>query len=197
MLQTARMPHVRFYTDAIETRDEKGHLTSKDVYYAEVTPAGGRDSTIKIVDEWLTQLQSQAQTRGAFDASALHYADWYERLQKAFASFKLGHTLDMEGTPLRNCSAFSKADVANCARVKIFTVEQLSEANEETLGNIGMGARGLKNSAVKILSSGDGTKLAEENTALRIKLDALELKVQAMIDAGVKEPAKRGRPARE
>lgn len=197
MLQTARMPHVRFYTEAVEQRDKDGHLTSKDVYFAEVTPAGGRDSTIKIVDDWLAQLQAQSHTRGAFDAASGHYQDWFDRLSKAFAAFKQGNSLDVDGTSIKSCAAFTKADIANCVRMKIFTLEQLAEANEETLGNIGTGSRSLKNTAIKILGAGDSVKLAEENTALRVRMTELEEKMKTMIEAGLKEPAKRGRPAKE
>jgi hypothetical protein len=59
---------------------------------------------------------------------------------------------------------------------------------------MGMGGRALKQKAEKILLNSEGSKVAEENAALRIKVDELTEKVAQLISLAASEPKKRGRP---
>lgn len=58
---------------------------------------------------------------------------------------------------------------------KVRTVEDLAQANEETLAMLGMGGRALKDKAVSWLQSAGSTgKTTEELTALRLAHDGLK-----------------------
>lgn len=194
MLQTARLPYVRFETQVRETKDASGHSVFTNVYYAHITPAGGKDEVVKVAEEWIADLQQKGMTRGPFDSAAAEYTTWYERFKQGFEQYKAGQELTVNGTPLRASLAFSKAEVAQAENVKIFSIEDLAGCNEEAIMRMGMSGRTLKLKAQKLLDSKDGDKLAQENEALRLKLADLEQKVERMLAAGVQEPKKLGRP---
>ncbi|MBN9410835.1 MAG: hypothetical protein J0H69_16940 [Burkholderiales bacterium] len=189
------MPHIRFETEVKETRDEDGHIMRKNVYFAHVTPAGGKDVVVKDAEQWLLELKEKAMVRGAFDQAAAEYEQWHAKVKAAFEQYKAGEEMTTEGTPLRASLAFTKAEIAQAESVKIFSIEDLAEANEEAISRMGMGGRGLKIKAQKLLETkGD---VAQENAALRQKISDLEAKMERMLADGFKEPAKRGRKPKE
>jgi hypothetical protein len=194
MLQQARMPYVRFVTSVAETKDEEGHVVYKNKYFAHITPAGGKDEVVKDAEEWITELKRKGDTRGPFDAAANEYGRWYEHFSKGFDAFKMGEEMLTEGTPLRACMAFTKAEVAQAESVRIFSLEELSQCNEEAIRNMGVGARALKNKATQVLKSNQGNHSAEEMTALRVQVEELQATIEAMKEAGLTVPKKPGRP---
>ncbi len=195
MLQQVRMPHIRFETEVKETRDEDGHIVRTNVYFAHVTPAGGKDVLVKDAEQWLRELKDKSMVRGAFDQAAAEYEQWYTKVKAAFDQYKAGEEMTTDGTPLRASLAFTKAEIAQAESVKIFSIEDLAGANEEAISRMGMGGRGLKIKAQKLLETkGD---VAQENAALRQKIADLESKVERMLAEGFKEPAKRGRKPKE
>lgn len=194
MLQTVRLPHVRFDTLVKETKDAEGHTVFTNVYYAYITPAGGKDEVVKVATEWLEDLKNKSHTRGPFDSAAHEYEQWYERFSKGFEQYKAGHEQTTNGTPLRASLAFTKAEIAQVESVKIFSIEDLALCNEESIQRMGMGSRNLKLKAQKMLEDKVSGNLAQENEALRIKMEALEEKVNKMLAMGIQEPkAKPGR----
>lgn len=193
MLQTVRLPYVRFESQVRETKDGLGHIVCTPIYYAHITPAGGKDEVVKVAEEWLADLMQKSMTRGPFDAAASEYTQWYERFKKMFEQFKAGEEMTVPGTALRACPAFTKIEVAQCEAIKILSVEDLSVANEEAVSRLSMGGRALKMKAVKFLEDKASGNLALENEALRLQLADLTEKVNKMVAAGVQEPVKRGR----
>lgn len=196
MLQQARLPFVRFENQVKESKDADGHKVFQDVTFAYITPAGGKDEVVKIADEWLRDLKQKSMVRGPFDSAANEYDRWYERFSELYKRFKEGQEMTTDGTPLRASLAFTKAEVAQCEAVKIFSIEDLAAANEEAISRMGMGGRNLKTRAQKILDSRDGDKLVEENEALRVRMQALEEKIEQMLSAGLKEPEEKRKPGR-
>ncbi len=193
MLQSVRMPHVRFETAVLETKDKEGHNVFSNVYYVYITPAGGKDEVVKVADQWLKELQEKSHTRGPFDQAANEYTQWYERFSKGFEQYKAGQEMTTDGTPLRASMAFTKAEIAQAESVKIFSIEALATCNEEAIGRMGMNARTLKTKATKLIEGMAGGNVAQENEALRLQVSELTKKVDAMLAAGIPEPAKRGR----
>ena len=193
MIQSARMPYVRFDTEVVTSKDEQGHTVYGNKIMAYITSAGSKDELVKDADEWVNALREKSMTRGPFDSAANEYDAWYDRFSKMLQSYKDGNGMEHDGTPLRASLAFSPAEVAQCEAVKIFTLEALSICNEESISRMGMGGRALKQKAEKILLNAEGAKVAEENAALRIKIDELTAKVEQLIAVG-NEPKKRGRP---
>lgn len=194
MLQQPRFPYVRFECKAQEVKDDKGHISFKNQYWATIIPAGGKDEVVKDAVEWIAGLRTKGETRGPFDANAGEYIQWYERFSKMFEQFKAGEEMTMTGTPLRAILAFTKAEIAQAESVRIFSLEDLSVANEEALRHMGIGARAMKDKATQLLASKGENHLAEENAALRVKLEQMEARMEAFIAAGMKEPNKGGRP---
>ena len=63
------------------------------------------------------------------------------------------------------------------------TVEEMAEANEEGLANVGMGARAEKEKARSWLKTrADTSKVASDNAGLKEKLEAAEERLQANED---------------
>lgn len=197
MLQQVRLPFVRFENQVKETKDPEGHTLYADVTYAYITPAGGKDEVVKLADDWIRELRDKSMVRGPFDSAANEYTKWYEGFSEMLKRFRAGQEMLTTGTPLRASMAFTKAEIAQCEAVKIFSIEDLSVANEEALSRMGMGGRNLKTKAQKLLESKDGDKLAQENEALRVKLADLESKVEKMLAAGIAEPVARKKPGRK
>ena len=197
-LQPIRLPHARFESVVIETKDANGHPVYTDRYMAYVTPIGGKDEAVKIAEEWIADLGKKASDH--FGAPT-EYATWYDHFSKQFEAFKQGHELSCTGTPLRVCMAFSGSEIKRCELIHVFSLEDLASLNEEGLGRLGMGGRNLKIKAQEILANNKTTKPAEEIAALRQKVTDLEQLVQDMIAAGHEKPVdpeikKAGRPKR-
>jgi len=194
MIQQPRLPYVQFRVEALEVKDENGHITFKNKYWADVVPAGGKDIVVKDAEEWISQLRTKGETRGPFDSNASEYRTWFEHFSKLLAQFKAGEEMTTTGTPLRAILAFTKAEIAQAEAIRIYSLEELAQANEEALRHMGIGARAMKDKAVQLLASKGENHLAEENAALRVKLEALEARIEDMIAAGMKMPGKVGRP---
>jgi hypothetical protein len=99
-----------------------------------------------------------------------HKARW----PKQYEAFRAGKEPPLEGTPLADWpnSSLTRARVEELAYFNIRTVEHLAQVNDTQLGNLGMGARGLREAARKFLEvSRDGTgpleRLVSENLNLK------------------------------
>lgn len=194
MIQQPRLPYVQFRVEAQELKDEDGHISYKNKYWADVVPAGGKDVVVKDAVEWIAQLRTKGETRGPFDSNANEYRVWWEHFSKLFDQYKAGEEMATTGTPLRAILAFTKAEIAQAEGVRIYSLEDLSAANEEALRHMGIGARAMKDKATQLLASKGENHLAEENAALRVKLEQMEARMEAFIAAGMKPVNKGGRP---
>lgn len=159
-------PYVMFENRSVE--DRSGAITGKpqfkDVAFAIITPAGSRDRIEKIAEEWLTQIRNQPEDR--FPSA------WARHYHQAFEAWKTGQEIPVDGTALRNWPVLTPAQVKNLTGLNVLTVEQLAQANEETIHRMGMGARDLVQKARDFLSAASGpSKLVGEMSALRVKLE--------------------------
>lgn len=168
----ARPPLVNFETRAEEDRASSiaaGNMVYKDVDYAIITPAGSKDRIERVVSEWLTMLAEQVK-QGRFP---MEWAAFYKR---AYTSWKAEGQIPLEGSPLANWPVLSPGQVKSLAAINVQTIEQLAEANEETILRLGMGGRALKDRAVEWLraSGSDAGKQSAEIVDLRQKLELSE-----------------------
>lgn len=165
MADEPRPPFVRFEVRPIEDRDasmEAGHYVGKDIIFAIVTPTGTRDTIEKPVEDWLASLEEGVRQERIPDS-------WLHAYRRAYNDYKEGRETPENGSPIKEWSVASPAQIKTMLDIGVRTVEQLAEANEETLGRIGMGARALQQKAVEWLkTSVDVGKASEKITALEV-----------------------------
>jgi hypothetical protein len=182
--QEPRPPYVRFETRAIERRDSAGNTTWVNVDYVVVTPQGSRNNVEKIVKEWWPVLESEVR-QGRF------YQSWLQAYKEAYKAFLEGQEAPVNGTPIRNWSMARPAEVKILDHVGIKTVEDLAEANEEVMQNIGMGALSLRNRARDFVQAQATTgplvlqmdALRVENSQLKADLDVLRGEMKTLQEA--------------
>jgi len=79
--------------------------------------------------------------------------------------------MPVDGTPIRGWPVLSPSDQENVIAVRIRTVEDLAEANEQTLMSLGIGSRTMKQKAQAWLdSSNSNGKATEKISALQSEL---------------------------
>lgn len=169
-----RPPYVAFETRAIEDRNasiEAGHYVAHDVDYVVITPAGSKDQIERVADEWLAQIRKQS-------AEGKYNPVWVQHFEAVYRQWKETNTIPDNGTSIKAWPLLSPAQVATVLAANIRTVEDLAAANEDAIRRLGMGGRDLKARAVAWLESAKDTgKVAAENAALRVEIDALKAQV--------------------
>ncbi len=167
----ARPPYVTFEYRAEEDRAasiEAGHYVSKDVPFVLVTPMGSKDRHESPADEWFARREQDA-AEGRFPR------EWLSAFKGAFAEWKAGREIPLNGTSVANWPVASPAQVKLLLDLIVRTVEDLAEANEETLNRLGMGGRTLKQKAQDWLASAnDLGKVSEQLAGLRADNEALK-----------------------
>lgn len=195
-----RPPHVEFELRPVEDREasiQAGQKIMKDQEYALIYPRGGKDKVRKIVPS--------TPVPGTFPSP--DYQEFTAKFGKQYEAWKQGLEIPVEGTDLRVFPLLTPAQIENCRTFHIFTVEQLAEASEEAMKNIGMGSRNLKMTAQRWLEFGDdGGKqvsriedLEVKNESLMSHVEQLESEIKEMKEKEeIKTPAKKpGRPKKE
>lgn len=162
-----RPPLVRFEKMPVEDRDasiKAGCYMTKDIDFAIVTPMGTRDVIPRQVSDWfpyLTELVKQGRFR----------SDWLAAYKEAYELWKKGEEIPLKGTPIKTWPVLSPAQRENCIKLYVLTVEDLAQANEETLTRLGMGAVALKQRAVDwIKNASDPGKISQEVAAMRAEM---------------------------
>jgi hypothetical protein len=172
-----RPPYVAFERKAVEDRAltlSRGIMTMKDVDMVYVTPIGTRDRLEKTVEGWLEGLKMQV-------ANGRIPQTWIVQYTQAYEAWKNGQEVPLQGTPIRGWSLLSPAQQDNIIRANVRTVEDLAQANEESLGRIGMGAVTLKETAAQWIKAQTGPgKLVQENVALKAKVAGLEVRLETL-----------------
>lgn len=186
MIQVAenRPPYVMFETRAEEDRNasiEAGHYVAKDVDYVLITPMGSKDQIERVASEWFDYL--------AQDSNGARFPqEWVKAFKSAYAEWKQGNELPIDGTPVKTWPIPSPAQIKMMLNWHIRTVEDLAGANEETISRLGMGARALKQQAIEWLASSAGTgkvsaeisALKAQNADLKARNESLEKRIAAL-----------------
>jgi len=187
-IQQARPPHVVYERRAEEDRTasiEQGRYVSRDVDYAIVTPAGSKDRVERVVADWFLMLAGEVKAERWPQV-------WLDQLRAGYDSWTRGQTPPESGTPLSTWPALSPAQVKNWAQIGIRTIEELAEANEETLSAYGMGSRDMKSRAGLFLENAKSDsgplvaklRAAEELIAsMEVRMKSMEAQLQAAAPA--------------
>ena len=168
-LQQERPAFVQFEIRDEEDRDasiKQGHYVGRDVDYVIVTSPGSVNTFEDRAENWL---QKKRENNDPF----------YDIYKRAYEAFKEGQEAPTEGTSIRNWAALSPAQVKSLLSLNVRTIEDLANANESTLGRIGMGSRALQQRAVAYLESANGPgKISEEVAALRVQVEQFMSAIQ-------------------
>lgn len=154
-------PFVRFESKSQERRDANGNAFFVAVDFVIITPVGTKDEHEKPVEDWFKYL-AQLERMDRWPKK------WTISYREAYEAWKKGEELPREGTPIANWPVATKAQVEILKAVRVYTVEDMAAANEETMTRIGMGGRSLKQMAQNWL-------VAQNDTApLIARIEALE-----------------------
>ena len=165
-------PHIRWEVRSIERQrlvEQGGGKYYTDIDFAIVTPIGSRDSVEKEVVPWLAQLEFECnQMPPRFDR------EWLDKIRQSYEAWKKGKELPVEGTAIRNWPVASPAEVKRLTQAGIRTVEDLVNANQQTMDAIGMGSVSLKTRAEEwVRGQSSLGPLVEAVSSMKITLDEL------------------------
>ncbi len=146
-----------------------------NVDYVTVRQPGDVNSVIFEAEHWIKKI-----IPSDLDGKRMHpaHAEYYK---KAYARYKEGQEIPVEGTAIKLWPVATAAQVALLNSLNIRTVEELANLSDEGLKRIGMGAIELKMKAKAWLAAAkDKSGLTEEMLALQKKNELLELNMAAM-----------------
>jgi len=133
-------PHVRFEMRAVETRAD-GKVAFEDKAWAIVSAPGSRDTTERLVEDWLGMLEEHGRAGRVPGV-------WPQEYRDAYASWVKTQEQPSHGTSLKQWPGITPGQLKACQSANVRTIEELADANAEMLGRIGMGAVSLKASAM-------------------------------------------------
>lgn len=171
-----RPPFIQFHDMSVEDRNATiaaGHLVMKSQHMVTVRQIGSKDGPEFIAEEWIRQQEEMAQ-RGRLPA------EWASSYRKQYEAWKAGMDGPVNGFPIREWSAVNRAMAEGMIAVGIVSVEDLAAANEEALGRIGMGARGLQQKARAWLETRNGGVNPEELAALRAEVENKDERIKSL-----------------
>lgn len=181
-LMPSRPPYVRFEMRTEEDRAAtiaSGGLRMRDVAFAVIMQAGGKDTTERKAEDWLSNIARMA-TEGVYPP------EWSDHFHREFAKWQAGQTVDDLGTSVRGWASVSPAMAENLMAAGVRTIEDVAAMNEQGMHRVGMGARELKNKAVAWLESREANKAAELISALRADSESKDTRI-ASLEAQVAE----------
>jgi len=160
-----------------EKSEETGYYCTKDVDYIYVTPAGTKDRYPFIAERFIADKKALSAKGDPY------WSKYWEPIKKSYEAWKNGQDVPVDGTPIKAWPLLSPARQKVWEHANFRTVEEMAEANEEGLANVGMGARAEKEKARSWLKTrADTSKVASDNAGLKEKLEAAEERLQANED---------------
>jgi hypothetical protein len=174
-----RPPYVMFEQRVVEDRAASiasGKYTIKDIDYVVVTRPGSRDSIEKEALVWLSELGEKARLGNAPVA-------WHTAFEAAYAAWKKGTEMPVNGTPIKGWPVLSPAAQENLIRAGFLTLEDLAATPDNQLTSIGTGALSYKMKAVSWLEDAKVKGTSVEKIAdLSQKVADLTTLVQTLVD---------------
>jgi hypothetical protein len=191
--------HVSFELRPEEDRSasmKSGHPVFLDAEVAVITMPGGS----LVVDKFVTPELLNEWKNGTDRKPPSPFA------VRAYDAWKEGREAPVNGIDLKNWPGVTPAQLKMCQGVHVRTVEDLANADADTIRKLGMGAVALKDKAIAYIDSADTNKNSEEVAALKVEMEALREALEKRDDqiAGLLEqaeaedaPKRRGRPAKQ
>lgn len=166
-----RPSYVRFEKRPVEDRQlslANGHYSTIDVDFAIITPHGTSDEIPRVVKDWFEYLDQSVREERTPQKFVTYYKECY-------AHYLKGEDTPLVGTPIRDWPVVGPSQRAGLLSARIYTVEDLANANESALGMLGMGARELQQKAQNWLKSATEVgKITEEISSLQVTNKRLE-----------------------
>lgn len=177
-----RPAHVSFHRVAVEDKKasiEQGKFVGRDVDFVHITPPYSKDVFKMKVSAWLPQLQQDVMN-GRIPQQ------WADQYIAAYKAWQNGQELPLNGTPIKGWGVISPTQQETLISMKVLTVEDLAQINDEGIRRIGMGGVDLKNKAnawlAQLQDKGPITlkmaSLEQENANLRSDLDTALTKIE-------------------
>ena len=199
MLQEERHGfYVEFELRPEEDREEsiaQGMPVFKDVEFAMITMPGGGLVVDKPINEALLYEWKNGDNRRK-PPSPFAY--------RAYEAWKEGREAPVNGTDLKNWPGVTPAQLKTCQNATVRTIEDLAEANADTIRKLGMGGVAMMEKAKAYLASANQNKTSEEVSALMVKLEALsdtvkrkDEQISDLLERLDESTKKRGRPRKE
>lgn len=159
-----------------------------DIDFVTVRQPGGIDSVVYEVEHWfktIIPMELAANRLNPEIAKAYH---------KYYESWKQGQEIPVDGTPIKNWSVPSPAQIKMMTDLNIRTVEELAALPDDGVRRLGMGGTELKLKAKAFLdSSRDSGKVAHEMASLKKTNELLQKNLddmKAQLDALTKDKKK-------
>lgn len=189
-IQAARPPFVEFKQvprHDPKKSEELGYRVTKDIDMAFIMQPGSKDCIEIEADKWLASIR-----RKNVEATPDAYpSEWVDGFNKKYQAWKEGLQAPEIGTSVREWPILSPAQAENLINLRIPTIEDVAQMNEESMGRFGMGARELREKARQWIGQKEiSSTLQVENDELKAKLADLEAKVAELLE----NKPKRGRP---
>lgn len=169
---------VQFEVRAVEDRNatiKNGTYTTRDVEFALVTPPYSKDCIEKEVSAWLAEMDENVRNNRIPEK-------WRDGYRAKYDAWKKGLEIPEDGIPIKGWCMVSPAQQQNLIIIGIRTVEALAAMNDEGMKRYGMGALDLKNRAAAYLKQEKTGKVAQENAALKARVDDLETQVKQVLE---------------
>lgn len=192
--------HVQFSIEAIEDREASiaaDALVMKDVHVAKITADKNTaiehqlavvrpqpDGQPPVVEELSALKRWRGAASRARGPRATPRDEDEVKWLACYEAWLEGNEEPEFGFALKNWPHITPAMVKNCIRAGVRTVEELAEANESTLGQIGMGSVALKQKAQAYLAAG-GTgaeKIAALETEAKAKDETISQQSEAIAE---------------
>ena len=159
-----RPAQIKFFREAVEdvaATQREGRYVARDVDFVRVFIPYSKDSNVDEVSNWLAKLENYVQ-QGRIPS------DWLTQDKRRYEAGKAGQELPLDGTAIRGRGVISPAQQETLIHVRILTVEDLANINDDGARRIGMGAIEMKQKANTWLSQ------LNDRGPLTIKMAAIE-----------------------
>lgn len=178
MTTKARPPCFKFEKRAVEDREASRAAEAvimKDEDWVVVRQLGSKDETEFPAQQWIDQMEKCSRDRPNDMPSS-----WVRGFKETFAAWKRGEEGQVDGTNIKNWPAATPAEIKNCERVGLRSVEDVAFMNEECMRMLGLGSRILKNKAMAFVEARTDPQVAvaARMDDLRTRNDSLELTVK-------------------
>ena len=151
----------------VNRSQEENRVVFDDVDFVTLHQQGSSNTTIHKVEEWWVKLQQQARNN-------MIPVQWVDEYKQAYEQWIGGKDPIVQGTHLSEWPKMTSAKAEMWNAVHVRTVEELAEANEQTMESFGMGARAMRTEAKEFLESlGSNEKLQEQLATQQAQIDAL------------------------